>query len=56
MSVRRTRLTGRLYRYPDETRRQRLARYLALRIDRETSAEDQQATSGRTGRVAQPGR
>ena len=44
LSAGRTRLTGRLYRYPDETRRQRLARYLALRIDRETSAEDQQLT------------
>ncbi len=37
-----TRLTGRLYRQPDEGRQQRLARYLALRIDRDTSAEDQQ--------------
>ncbi len=37
-----TRLTGRLYRWPDETREQRLARYLATRIDRDTSAEDQQ--------------
>jgi hypothetical protein len=35
-------LTGRLYRWPNETREQRLARYLAMRIDRETSAEDQQ--------------
>lgn len=40
----RTRLTGRQYRYPEETRRQRLARYLAMRIDRDTSAEDQQLT------------
>jgi carnitine monooxygenase subunit len=37
-----TRLTGKLYRRPDEDRRQRLARYLAMRIDRDTSAEDQQ--------------
>lgn len=37
-----TRLTGRTYRQPGETRRQRLARYLAARIDRDTSAEDQQ--------------
>lgn len=44
LSAGRTRLTGRLYRYPDETRRQRVARYLAIRIDRETSAEDQQLT------------
>ncbi|WP_225029627.1 aromatic ring-hydroxylating oxygenase subunit alpha [Xinfangfangia pollutisoli] len=38
----RTLLTGRQYRYPNETRQMRLARYLATRIDRETSAEDQQ--------------
>lgn len=38
----RTRLTGRMYRRPDETRQTRLARYLAFRIDRFTSAEDQQ--------------
>lgn len=37
-----TRLTGRTYRQPDESRQQRVARYLALRIDRDTSAEDQQ--------------
>ena len=37
-----TRVTGRLYRRPNETREQRVARYLAYRIDRETSAEDQQ--------------
>ncbi len=37
-----TALTGRLYRRPDETRRMRAARYLAYRIDRETSDEDQQ--------------
>ena len=37
-----TKVTGRQYRLPDETRQQRLARYLAGRIDRETSAEDQQ--------------
>jgi phenylpropionate dioxygenase-like ring-hydroxylating dioxygenase large terminal subunit len=37
-----TRLTGRLYRWPHETRQQRLARYLAMRIDRDTSAEDRQ--------------
>lgn len=39
-----TRLTGRLYRHPGETRQQRLARYLAMRIDRDTSTEDQQLT------------
>ena len=38
----RTRLTGRMYRWPNETRQARLARYLAYRIDRFTSAEDQQ--------------
>jgi carnitine monooxygenase subunit len=37
-----THLTGRSYRWPNETRRQRLARYLAMRIDRDTSAEDRQ--------------
>lgn len=37
-----TRLTGRLYRHPNETRQQRLARYLAYRIDRKTADEDQQ--------------
>jgi phenylpropionate dioxygenase-like ring-hydroxylating dioxygenase large terminal subunit len=42
LSLNQTRVTGRLYRQPDETRRERAARYLALRIDRETSAEDQQ--------------
>lgn len=42
LSPGRTQLTGRIYRWPDEDRQQRLARYLALRIDRETSQEDQQ--------------
>lgn len=37
-----TRLDGRLYRYPHEDRQARAARYLAYRIDRDTSAEDQQ--------------
>lgn len=31
-----------IYRYPDETRQQRLARYLSYRIDRTTFAEDVQ--------------
>jgi carnitine monooxygenase subunit len=35
-----TRVTGRVYRWPNETREHRLARYLAYRIDRATSAED----------------
>ena len=37
-----TRTTGRLYRHPNEDRPTRIARYLAYRIDRETSLEDQQ--------------
>jgi phenylpropionate dioxygenase-like ring-hydroxylating dioxygenase large terminal subunit len=37
-------LTGRTYRPANEPRQQRLARYLAARIDRDTSAEDQQLT------------
>ncbi len=37
-----TRLTGRMYRNPGETREMHLARYLAMRIDRDTSAEDRQ--------------
>ncbi len=37
-----TRLTGKVYRWRNETRETRLARYLAARIDRDTSAEDQQ--------------
>lgn len=42
LSPGRTRLTGRMYRWPDESRAARVARYLAFRIDRATSAEDQQ--------------
>lgn len=37
-----TRITGRIYRRPNENRATRAARYLAYRIDRATSAEDQQ--------------
>ncbi len=44
IAVNKTALMGRAYRRPDETRQQRLARYLAMRIDRDTSAEDQQLT------------
>lgn len=33
---------GRLYRRPDETRQSRAARYLAQRIDKQTSVEDRQ--------------
>ena len=42
LSVAQTRLAGRQYRWPDEDRPTRLARYLAARIDRQTSAEDRQ--------------
>ncbi len=42
VSAGQTRLTGRLYRNPEESRAARLARYLAYRIDRDTSTEDQQ--------------
>ncbi|MDP5325677.1 MAG: aromatic ring-hydroxylating dioxygenase subunit alpha, partial [Paracoccaceae bacterium] len=37
-----TRVTGRIYSRQNETRAERLSRYLAYRIDRETSQEDQQ--------------
>jgi phenylpropionate dioxygenase-like ring-hydroxylating dioxygenase large terminal subunit len=37
-----TRTTGRSYRHPNEDRAMRVARYLAYRIDRATSEEDQQ--------------
>lgn len=42
LGVRETLLRGRLYRRPNEGRRERLARYLAMRIDRETGFEDRQ--------------
>lgn len=42
LSPGRTHLTGRQYRLPEEDRQTRAARYLAQRIDRDTSAEDQQ--------------
>ena len=44
LSTGQTQLRGAVYRYRDETRQQRLARYLALRIDRDTLAEDVQLT------------
>ena len=44
LSKDRTLLRGAVYRYPEETRRQRIARYLAARIDRDTQAEDVQLT------------
>ena len=37
-----TRVTGRIYHQPNESRAMRVARYLAYRIDRDTSTEDQQ--------------
>lgn len=42
ISLHETVVGGRLYRRPHETREARAARYLAYRIDRETSAEDRQ--------------
>jgi phenylpropionate dioxygenase-like ring-hydroxylating dioxygenase large terminal subunit len=42
LSTGRTLLRGAVYRYRTETRRQAAARYLALRIDRETTSEDVQ--------------
>lgn len=44
LSTDRSLLRGRAYRYRDESREQRLARYLAARIDRETMEEDVQLT------------
>jgi phenylpropionate dioxygenase-like ring-hydroxylating dioxygenase large terminal subunit len=44
ISTGRTLLRGGVYRYANETRRGRLARYLAMRIDRDTMAEDVQLT------------
>lgn len=41
-SLNETEVSGQLYRHPHETREERAARYLAYRIDRETSYEDQQ--------------
>lgn len=44
LSAGKTILRGATYRYRHETREQRLARYLAMRIDRETTDEDIQLT------------
>ncbi|MBS3648125.1 aromatic ring-hydroxylating dioxygenase subunit alpha [Pseudaminobacter sp. 19-2017] len=44
LSTGETLLRGAIYRYPNENRRQRAARYLARRIDRETTSEDIQLT------------
>lgn len=42
ITVNKSLLRGAVYRLPGETRRQRLSRYLACRIDRDTMAEDVQ--------------
>ena len=44
VSLQETQMSSALYRQPDETRQTRVARYLGSRIDRHTSAEDQQLT------------
>ena len=44
LSTGETLLRGAVYRYADEDRRQKAARYLAARIDRDTTAEDVQLT------------
>ncbi|MEM8597476.1 MAG: aromatic ring-hydroxylating dioxygenase subunit alpha [Pseudomonadota bacterium] len=44
ISTNQTQLRGGIYRLADETRRERVARYLAMRIDRETVEEDVQLT------------
>lgn len=44
LSAKKTLMRGKVYRHPHEDRQQRLARYLAHRIDRETVAEDIQLT------------
>ena len=44
IGVGKTLLRGGIYRYRQEERAQRLARYLAFRIDRDTQAEDVQLT------------
>ncbi|MBL8789411.1 MAG: aromatic ring-hydroxylating dioxygenase subunit alpha [Rhizobiales bacterium] len=42
IDVNRSIVRGMVYRYPEESRKQRLARYLSYRIDRATYAEDTQ--------------
>jgi len=44
ISTDRSLLRGAIYRYRDEDRAQKVARYLSFRIDRETTAEDVQLT------------
>ena len=48
LGVDRTLIRGAVYRWPAEGRRQRAARYLAMRIDRETSREDVNSRGGPT--------
>ena len=45
LAIGRTMLRGGIYRYREEDRAHRLARYLAFRIDRDTQAEDVQLTA-----------
>ncbi len=54
LSTHQTLLRGAVYRHPDETRRERAARYLAMRIDRETVAEDIQLTIWSNEAMASP--
>jgi carnitine monooxygenase subunit len=44
VGIRKTILRGAVYRYREETREQRIARYLATRIDKQTTSEDMQLT------------
>lgn len=54
VSTRETIQRGAVYRYPSETRQQRLARYLGMRIDRETVEEDVQLTIWSDESMASP--
>ncbi|MEM9736595.1 MAG: aromatic ring-hydroxylating dioxygenase subunit alpha [Pseudomonadota bacterium] len=54
ISTHETQLRGAVYRYPDETRQQRLARYLGNRIDNETMEEDVQLTIWSNESMASP--
>lgn len=54
ISTSQTQLRGAVYRYGDETRQERAARYLASRIDRETVEEDIQLTIWSNEAMASP--
>lgn len=54
VSTHESRLRGAAYRYADETRRERAARYLVQRIDRETVEEDVQLTIWSNEAMASP--